>query len=341
MVKLCPWLPPHRIFAKETRTILSFLNVWTKTDLQDGSVSPHPYPSEEGSTYWLGNESPKPSQALPAPQTCTNEVAPIPINHSSCSSPTCSHRTSSPHRKYPPSISRMPARETCKSPQAFWQPASHNTICHSFPPEPAPPSVLRKGPSAPSADGAPHENANAHLLPQPPGEPTHLGKRGSCLGSHTLEGPYTTSTHKRNGLKITWAPLLLASRCPVALTVLAPPCSSLGLRELLLHIKCLISVPIQKWLEFEDPEALWVVTLQSMESDTNTAEMWAALMLRYKKKPSPFLQMAPTQLSLVSQSTAVPSTPLLAALSALKRGPRIISEWVLCLEHRKWYLRGI
>lgn len=116
---------------------------------------------------------------------------------------------------------------------------SHTTICHFFFPAPAPPSVLSMEPVCPSAHSAPLENANAHTFPQP-------GRRSPCLGSHTLESPHTTNTHKRNALKHTYAPLSQASKCPPALKDPAPDYSSLGSTETFLHILGAISLPLSK-----------------------------------------------------------------------------------------------
>ena len=109
------------------------------------------------------------------------------------SSPTCSYRTSSPLEKSQPSISRMPARGTYKSPKGVWQPVTTPSATSPF---------LRQLPlvssgrnhSAASADGAPQGYAHAQIQPA---EPTPPSRRGSCLGSHASERPHTTNTQKK------------------------------------------------------------------------------------------------------------------------------------------------
>lgn len=229
----------------------------------------------------------------PSLQACTCKVAPTPINHSSCSSPTCSHRTSSPLEKSQPKMSRMPGRETCKSPQAFWQPVTTPSAITSFPSQ-LPLVSSERSPSAASADGAPHENANAHMLLQP-GTPIHLGKRGSCLGSHTWEGPHTTSTHKRNVLKTIWGPLSLASRGPVALRALAP------------HYSVSTSVPnlfapVQKWLSSNTLKLgrLWHCRVWSWTpTEQSRRGQHSCLGKRRDRVPDYFSRMAPVQQILV------------------------------------------
>lgn len=85
------------------------------------------------------------------------------------------HMVLMPLEKPSPSISRMPARETYKNPQAAWQPDRHNTICHFFLPAPVPLVSSARNPSAVSAKGATLENVNAQTSHRQAGGVLALG----------------------------------------------------------------------------------------------------------------------------------------------------------------------
>lgn len=178
------------------------------------------------------------------------------------SSPTCSYRTSSPLEKSQPSISRMPARGTYKSPKGVWQPVTTPSATSSFLQQ-LPLMSSGRNYSAASADGAPQEYAHAQIQPA---EPTPPSRRGSCLGSHASERPHTTNTQKKcmdkyTGTSVTGIQLSCSTKRPSSWLELFRPrkCFSSSCTQ------CLCSS--QKVNEFKCPEGLWTVTLQSVEFD--------------------------------------------------------------------------